>query len=73
MGSTYRRTLFGGVVINAESYTGTFWGNLLKRNLINFRDPQGFSKTNLIKTTYFEDDLVVYFFKKIKVSKHVRR
>ena len=40
---------------------------------LNFKDPLGFSKTVFIKTTYFEDDLVNYFFLKIKVSKHVKR
>ena len=50
------------VVINAYIYMGTIWGKLLQRNLLNFKDPLGFSKYVFIKTTYFEDDLVNYFF-----------
>ena len=41
---------------------GTIWGKLIQRNLLSFKDPLGFSKTVFIKTTYFEDDLVNYFF-----------
>ena len=35
---------------------------MLQRNLLNFKDLLGFSKTVFIKTTYFEDDLVNFFF-----------
>ena len=50
------------MVINAETYIGTIWRKLLKRNLINFKDPPVFSKTVFIKTTYFADNLVNYYF-----------
>ena len=33
------------VVINAKIYIGTIWGKLLQRNLLNFKDPLGLSKT----------------------------
>ena len=39
-----------------------FGEKLIQRNLLRFKDPLGFSKTVFIKTTYFEDDLVKYFF-----------
>ena len=39
------------VLINAKIYIGTIWGKLLQRNLSNFKDPLGFSKTVFIKTT----------------------
>ena len=54
--------LIGNVMINAKLYIGTIWGKLIQRNLLSFKDPLGFSKTVFIKTTYFEDDLVNYFF-----------
>ena len=49
-------------MINAKLYIRTIWGKLIQRNLLRFKDPLGFSKTVFIKTTYFEDDLVNYFF-----------
>ena len=54
--------LIGNVMINAKLYIGTIWGKLIQRNLLSFKDPLGFSKTVFIKTTYFEDNLVNYFF-----------
>ena len=57
VGFTSSRKLIGNVVIIAKIFTRTIWGKLLQRNLINFNDPLGFSKTVFIKTTYFEDDL----------------
>ena len=36
-------------------------GKLLQRNLLNFEDPLGFSKTVFIKITYFEEDLNYFF------------
>ena len=54
--------LIGNVMINAKLYIGTIWGKLIQRNLLNFKDPLGFSKTVFIKTTYFEDNFVNYFF-----------
>ena len=53
--------IIGNVVINAKIYIGTIWGNLLERNLLNFKDPLGFSFF-FIKTTYVEHDIVNYFF-----------
>ena len=38
-----------------------FWGKLLQRNLLNFKDPLNMSKTVLIKTKYVEVDLVNNF------------
>ena len=52
----------GMMMINAKLYIGTIWGKLIQRNLLSFKDPLGFSKTVFIKTTYFEDDIVNYFF-----------
>ena len=52
----------GNVVINAEIYIGTIWGKLIQRNLLNFKESLGFSKTVLMQTTYFEDNLVKYLF-----------
>ena len=37
--------LIRNVLINAKIYIGTIWGKLLHRNLSNFKDPLGFSKT----------------------------
>ena len=37
--------LIRNVLINAKIYIGTIWGKLLQRNLSNFKDPLGFSKT----------------------------
>ena len=54
--------IIGKVVIKAKIFIGTIWGTLLKRSLLNAKDPLGFSKTVFIKTTLFEDDLVNYFF-----------
>ena len=54
--------LIGNVMINAKLYIGTIWRKLIQRNLLSFKDPLGFSKTVFIKTTYFEDSLVNYFF-----------
>ena len=56
--------LIGNVMINAKLYIGTVWGKLIQRNLLSFKVPLGFSKTVFIKTTYFEDNLVSYFFLK---------
>ena len=63
--------LIGNLVTNAKSYIGTIWGKLLQRNLLNFKEPLGISKTVFIKTKHFEDDLVIFF--KNMVSKHVKR
>ena len=52
----------GKVMINAKLYIGTIWGKLIQRNLLSFKDPLGFPKTVLIKTTHFEDDIINYFF-----------
>ena len=49
-------------MINAKLYIGTIWGKLIQRSLLSFKDLLGFSKTVFIKITYFEDDLVNYFF-----------
>ena len=49
-------------MINAKHYIATIWEKLIQRNLLSFKDPLGFSKTIFIKTTYFEDDLVNFFF-----------
>ena len=65
--------LFGNVVINAEFTWEQFGGKLLQRNLINFKEPLGFSKIVFIKTTYFEENLVNFFVLKIKVSNHFKR
>ena len=54
--------LIDNEVINGKNFIGTNWGKLLQRNQLKFKDPLRFSKTFLIKTTYFEDDLVNYFF-----------
>ena len=54
--------LIGNVMINAKLYIRTIWGKLIQRNLLSFKEPLGFSKAVFIKTTYFEDDLVNYFF-----------
>ena len=54
--------IIGNVMTNAKLYIGTIWGKLIQRNLLSFKDPLGFSKTVFIKTAYFEDDLVNYFF-----------
>ena len=54
--------LIENVMINAKPYIGTIWGKLIQRNLLSFKDPLGFSKTVFIKTTYFEDVFVNYFF-----------
>ena len=54
--------LIGNVIINAEIYIGTIWGKLIQRNLLNFKESLGFSKTVFIQTTYFEDNLVKYSF-----------
>ena len=51
----------GNVVINAKIYNGTIWSKLLEQNLLNFKDPLVFSKTVFIKTTYFENNLVIFF------------
>ena len=45
--------LIGNIIIKAKIYIGTTWGKLLQRNLLNFKDPLGFSKTSFIKTTYY--------------------
>ena len=37
--------LIGNVMINAKLYIGTIWGKLIRRNLLSFKDPLGFSKT----------------------------
>ena len=37
--------LIGNVVINAKICFGTIWRKLLEKNLLNFMDPLGFSKT----------------------------
>ena len=50
------------MVINAKIYIGAIWGKLLQRNLINLKDPLGFSRIIFIKTTYSKDNLVNYFF-----------
>ena len=60
--------LIGNVMINAKCYIGTIWGKLIQRNLLSFKDPLGFSKTVFIKTTYFEDILVNYFFEEDPVK-----
>ena len=49
-------------MINAKLYIETNWGKLIQRNLLSFKDPLGFPKTVFVKTTLFEDDLVIYFF-----------
>ena len=49
-------------MINAKLLIGTIWGKLIQRNLLSFKDPLGFSKTVFIRITYFEYDLVNYFF-----------
>ena len=49
-------------MINAEIYIRIIWGKLIQRKLLSFKDPLGFSKTVFIETTYFEDDLINYFF-----------
>ena len=54
--------LIGNVIINAKLYIGTIWGKLIQRNLLSFKDPLGSPKTVFIKTTYFEDNLINYFF-----------
>ena len=54
--------LNGNVVINAKTYIGAIWGKLLQRNLINLKDPLGFSRIIFIKTTFSEDNLVNCFF-----------
>ena len=54
--------LIGNVMINAKLYSGTIWGKLIQRNLLSLKDPLGFSKTVFLKTTYFEDHLVNFFF-----------
>ena len=70
--------LIGNAMINAKLYIGTIWGKLIQRNLLSFKDPLGFSKTVFIKTTYFEDDFVNYFFENqgeqtCQMIKHLRR
>ena len=54
--------LIGNVMINEKLNIGTILGKLIQRNILSFQDPLDFSKTVFIKTTYFEDDLVNYFF-----------
>ena len=51
------------VVINAKIYVEAKCGKLLQRNLRDGRDPLGFSKTVLTKTTFFEDNLENHFLK----------
>ena len=43
-------------------YREQFGGKPLQRKLLSFKDPLGFPKTVFIKTTQFEDDLVIYVF-----------
>ena len=50
----------GNVVIHAKIYIRTIW--VLLGNLLNYKDPLGFSKIVLIKITDFEGNLVNYFF-----------
>ena len=50
------------VVFITKIYIRPIWGQLLQRNLLNFKDPLVLLKTVFIKTTYFEYVLVNYFF-----------
>ena len=54
--------LIRNVVFITKIYIRPIWGQLLQRNLLNFKDPPVLLKTVFIKTTYFEYVLVNYFF-----------
>ena len=62
----------GNLVIIAKIYIGIILVKLPQRNQLKYQDPISFSKTFCIKTTCFEDNLVIYF-SKIKVIKQVKR
>ena len=56
----------GNVVIISKINIGKIWGKLLQRNLLNFKDPLGFSETVFFQKPIYKDDLVNFL--KIKLT-----
>ena len=62
MGFTYRRKTYWNCVNQCKNLHGNSLGEAATKKPINFKNPLAFSKTVFIKTTYFEENLVNYFF-----------
>ena len=62
MGFTYRRKTYWNCVNQCKNLHGNSLGEAATKKPINFKNSLAFSKTVFIKTTYFEDNLVNYFF-----------